>query len=732
MQLSNLTLDLESGSYDTVPAQLKKENPQFHLLVHAPEINTGVCRCLLSSYILDYPPPTLVGYQPGALLSQNDTESNTTYQNGIPDVSDYLMSERRIKEEDAVLVVDGETTLFQLPSEVLLSSFAMESRHQNHELAEKYPPVKLHSPYGPQRVQRFNQSVFFASARTATNTLSDQARQILFAHPKQAVASADSEATHMNDATILGTGWSLRRLFHAASTANNQFARTDSETFRTMYAQQARVRASVFDSPRHRRSVWSIWKLWLTCKFSVDRAVRKEWEKESRASAMRDLGMGVDKEGAMIYTIPDGALSASDDLSERKPLTEDRHRVGYVESANASGLGIPDVLREEGIRGPFGLHPYHFHQNLTEKEAAREAEKAAASSPETRDAEAMTEEAPLPDDETDWSSIPLLVDPNTGSVPPVISLPDYSSPAFSDADEDDVWEKLWFQPYARTLLNQYLARSKSKEVASEAAVGGERWWDRRGGRGGVWTTEGEWIDTADLCASFGEDLFVDKKEIWGQRMVAQTPSGETVMVGAAGTPQGGQSSANAETAVQPPAQAAPEPASEKEQGSGQAEENAQQESAGEKEQSNVQTNENIQQSANVEVDQAEEWKFPSPSKSQPDGHSEQNAQQSGDIKVDQIEEWKFPSASQSQPASTAEATTPHFDDVEVDENEEWRTPPSSSKEQSQTETSTSSESSPQQEHEEETRNMPIAIMPDGIKKALSELSSNKNDDHAVE
>lgn len=485
LNLSNLTLDLESGEHTNVPAQLRKQNPQFHLLIHAPKINAGVCRCLLSSYILDYPPPTLVGYQPpdtpSQIHNQTDDESSPASrdQNGIPDVSAYLSSQRRIRDEDAVLVVDGETTLFQLPSEVLLSKFASEHRHRNHHLATQYPPVTLQSSLGPRKVQRFNQSVIFASSRE-TFTTPGPARYDYRGRPKPAISQTKVE-NNINDATIIGTGKSVRRLFRAASKANNQIVRSDRTTFKTMHAQQTETRSSVFDPPLHRRNVWRIWKLRLLAKVSVDHAVRAEQEKEARAAALRDLGIGLDDASEMIYTIPDG----------NSPHTADR-RVGLVPSANASGLEMPDVLREQGVRGPFALHPSHLHLNSTPP-------------PQPPIARAENQAEKVPPVDAGWDSIPLLLNPKTPNIPPLIS-----------GSSDDVWEKMWLYPYARTLLNQYLVRGRSKEVASEAAVGGERWWDSRGGRGGVWTTEGEWIDADDLCSPFGGDVFKDGEDFWGE------------------------------------------------------------------------------------------------------------------------------------------------------------------------------------------------------------------------
>ena len=119
LEPSEFTLDLEAGKSSTAPSGLKKGNPQFHLLIHAPKITTNVCRSLLSSFLLDYPTPTLIGYRPSP---PNETHEGDFWQDyGLADTAKYLTQQGRISDDDFIAVVDGESTIFQLPSEALLT-----------------------------------------------------------------------------------------------------------------------------------------------------------------------------------------------------------------------------------------------------------------------------------------------------------------------------------------------------------------------------------------------------------------------------------------------------------------------------------------------------------------------------------------------------------------------------------------------------------------------------------
>lgn len=468
---STVTLDLESGNNTVVPSQLKKANPQFHLLIYAPKITSNVCRALLSSYILNYPPPTLIGYK-------------TTAENAIPFMSDYLDLQNRIKEDDFVLFADGERTLFQLPSEVLLDEYHIMTRKANRNLASQYWKLPAHKPaldelrsqyYPPppqKSRQRFNQTVFFAVEPSPPNPSLSVPYLSRFKLPNPRPAGPS-----LNTGVVLGTGSSLRNLFSAAASQNTLIARSDTTTFRTILAQQTAIRASISHAHRHILH-WLSHTIGLTTP-----SIRLAQTSETVTSA-HDLGIGLDETSSLFRTVtPQSAANSA-------------ARFGTV--AAAPYLSLPASLKT--ARQPFSYHASTHHANSSLSDPA--------SAPESL----------LPTTQS-WAQVPLLhVDGK--HIPAVLTFP--LSAASSNASEaqirdsavETLWPSLWFAPHARQLLQSYLRGASSKEVASQAAVGGERWWDSRGGRGGVWTTGGEWIDAGELCGEFGAEIFSDGLRGW--------------------------------------------------------------------------------------------------------------------------------------------------------------------------------------------------------------------------
>jgi hypothetical protein len=43
-----------------------------------------------------------------------------------------------------------------------------------------------------------------------------------------------------------------------------------------------------------------------------------------------------------------------------------------------------------------------------------------------------------------------------------------------------------------------------------------RWWDLRGGKGGVWTDRGHWLTWNEVCGAYDEAVFDDGKGAFGE------------------------------------------------------------------------------------------------------------------------------------------------------------------------------------------------------------------------
>jgi hypothetical protein len=125
--------------------------------------------------------------------------------------------------------------------------------------------------------------------------------------------------------------------------------------------------------------------------------------------------------------------------------------------------------------------------------------------------------------DTPWSDIELA----TNVIVPGSSVPTSLNFHGSEVLLSQMWGNMWFYKHARALMRQYIRSPDGPIAAEAAAAGGDRWWDLRGGKGGVWTDRGEWLEWNEVCGAFDEEVFGDgkgefgreKEEVGGQKVV---------------------------------------------------------------------------------------------------------------------------------------------------------------------------------------------------------------------
>jgi hypothetical protein len=78
------------------------------------------------------------------------------------------------------------------------------------------------------------------------------------------------------------------------------------------------------------------------------------------------------------------------------------------------------------------------------------------------------------------------------------------------------WPWMWYARDARALLRRYVRSAIGRNAARAADAGGLNWWDTRGGRGGVWTDVGSWMNWKEVCRRTEDVVFADGKGVWGR------------------------------------------------------------------------------------------------------------------------------------------------------------------------------------------------------------------------
>ena len=105
----------------------------------------------------------------------------------------------------------------------------------------------------------------------------------------------------------------------------------------------------------------------------------------------------------------------------------------------------------------------------------------------------------------------------TGAIPALI----LRVPEAVDHTEAKIsFNHLWFAPWRRALLRQYFRTRQSPNGYHNSAVGGDRFWDQRGGRGGIWTSKEQtwlpWGEVDGVCGTLEHmrQVFHDERGVW--------------------------------------------------------------------------------------------------------------------------------------------------------------------------------------------------------------------------
>ncbi|KAF2193818.1 hypothetical protein K469DRAFT_712651 [Zopfia rhizophila CBS 207.26] len=509
---SNLTLELESGERQKVPSHLTKTTPNFHLLMPALSENIDFCKTTLSAMLLNYPPPTMVNF---FQTFQSEEEREKAKLQGI---LGYLKDGKLVNDEDLVLIVDGYDVWFQLPSEVMIRQYQTLLSDANKRLMEKYGVLRSES------VQRFNQTIVFGAEKgcVADDLACRYAPESML--PDNIYGSdsgkekALTPAKHLNAGTIMGPAKDLRALFKAAVTKFEEgasYAKTSQSVMATIFGEQQLARDTERKSSKTAGSKWLNWLDVQLGKSTSDSTANGTLQEGQQY----EFSVGLDYTHTLFQPFTD---AAKDELAALPHDNSTDLSKYHHPNTPTPPLSIPSAL--EGATPPFyTLDPSH---------GPSPNEKPAFIEPLAHQKD-LDE---LPPAARSWANLKLIQNTYTGAIPallhlniplPLVSrrlkkhkrrIPDVKEHQAPRADLK--WENLWYAGYERALLRKYLRQPQSPTGFHAAAVGGDRLWDQRGGRGGIWTAKEQlwmpWGEVDGVCGTVDQihEIFGDGKGVW--------------------------------------------------------------------------------------------------------------------------------------------------------------------------------------------------------------------------
>ncbi|KAA6408185.1 MAG: hypothetical protein FRX48_07927 [Lasallia pustulata] len=433
-------------------------NTSFHLLVPASESNPNLCKTLLSSFLLDYPPPTLINY--GKTFEGNGWDKGT-HTGKIRGVYDYLRDAKQFKDDDLVLVIDGYDIWFQLPPEVMIKRYRSIVRTANERLRRQYGMISRKKPWeGDQveRVQMYTQKVVYGADKLCwPNPAEDPACAAL---PLSTLPTdvygpqtdKDREGflnrpRYLNSGTVIGPVADIRAIYERALQKVDEEDRGtigDQFVFAEILGEQE-VQRQVTRSTS--QGAGGRWLDWLSNALGTSPPFNGTMNNMTVVPGQRyEFGLGLDYESQLFQTMTHSASDVEflfyNDTGHLNNLHETHHY------ASTRLLRLPSDIRHASP--PAGR----------------------THGPDDPDAAALTGPTPnvpaLPGNTT-WLTLPLATNVVVPSIPTLLHFNGDKSML------DSWWPKLWFQPFSRSLLRAYLASPTASA------------WDTRGGRGGVWT-----------------------------------------------------------------------------------------------------------------------------------------------------------------------------------------------------------------------------------------------------
>ncbi|KAL8866038.1 MAG: hypothetical protein Q9174_006536, partial [Haloplaca sp. 1 TL-2023] len=489
----------------TAPKGLQKNNPSFHLLVPATETNPNLCKTIHSSFVLAYPPPTLVNY---GKKFDDDTWDKGTHAGKIRGVYNYLSDMDKVKDDDMVLIVDGYDVWFQLPPAIMIKRYQRLINEANDRLRRRYGTELKPAEDGENASEmgpKYTQTVIFGADKLCwPNGAADPACAAIpySTLPKDIYGSLTDSSPdgfhnrprYLNSGTVMGPVKDVRAIYELAAKKveeDNRGVLGDQFVFAEIFGEQEYQRETLRQSTQ---GTGGKWFEWLSSALGGEDSPLSANTTINNMTAIAghryEFGIGLDYESKMFQTMTHSAndveFVAHNDTSRTRQLINDKH---------------PDLNVDLTL--PFDLQLAHGPLWY--------------SSPGNHSLDAVDRILLPHSDYLDdlpehlsWDEIPLASNLFAKTVPALLHI---------NGDKSlltDWWSSMWFHPYSRAILRRFIRSTQTRKAAQAAAAGGQTWWDMRGGRGGVWTDTGLWVSWHDVCKGTEEEVFADGKEVWGK------------------------------------------------------------------------------------------------------------------------------------------------------------------------------------------------------------------------
>lgn len=444
--------------------------------------------------ILDYPPATLLDYS-----AEEDDDGNVPDE-GIRKINtlhEYLSNSKQLEDDDLVLVVDGSDMWFQLPPEIIIRRFHHILKENNEKLRRKYGLAVVRDNATDVKghvMQKYSHRILFGADKTCwpNTTLSKPSCVTVPISPwfpdsygtktDKGIDGTKNRPRWLNAGAAMGSAADMRLLYKRAAekAVNATGPEIEQRIMSEIYGEQEYVRELEW---RRTTNKWGNW-------------IQERLLGIPRSANLTNISMPLEPGRRYEFGV---GLDYHYELFLNTTLTH--KEMEWIRYNNATKLNHVQmehkVPRAHRINLPNDVKRLEspFIQPNETKNVMPPFNKTFDSLPNSKN--------------RTWTNIPLATNVRTGNVPALLS-------AYGDRVAlNNWWYRMWYQPWSRALLRKYM-RSPRTHEASQASMLGDHEWDMRGGRGGVWTNNEEWLEWGEICSGYEDDVFDDDFGLWGQ------------------------------------------------------------------------------------------------------------------------------------------------------------------------------------------------------------------------
>ncbi|KAI5274288.1 hypothetical protein E4T47_02801 [Aureobasidium subglaciale] len=485
-------LFLSSRGHDSPkPAVSLKETlpPAYLRMVYpAKQADANFCKTILSSAILHYPEPMLIGFDGKKQQDENtdstlDLAQRISRKTSILGIDKHLRNISATRDEDLVVIADGLNTWFQLRPQTLLDRYFESNRNADGRIRRE---LGLNAD-----VLNIRQTIIFGAQRDCSPW--DSEDPACSAVPESTLPKdiygplTDAEAGENQDPftkhrpRYIQTGFAMgpvkemRKLYAEAARriTGDSHLQSEGKVLGQIFAEQEMARES------HKMpslSLFGRFSSWLASFWESTQAVADRQAQQLReADLSREFGIGLDYASGLAFAV----AHADGDMEFVKFGDE-----ASVHSANAKH-GISDSrLGQIGPDVGAALPPFWTYSQET-----------------------------LPSRRTQWTNVSLLTNAYTGVTPALIQhdMGNYRTESLRES----WWSSVWYQKYARKMFDVHIQSPiGAVAVSGYDAASRRQWWGMEDWKGGARNETKFWWRYEDVCGGTETEVFRDSKGPW--------------------------------------------------------------------------------------------------------------------------------------------------------------------------------------------------------------------------